>query len=368
MTDSYFVQGERRAHELGNRGPIAFDEDGALRQDIVDAYWRTGFYVFEGLVGAEELGEVTADFDRMMERAPTSSTATTDAAGRPALAADLTKRQFVFVKPLSDPYGGTQENFGRWEAKMAEPEAPVDAPAEVINFVGGGALQLMDTYLRLYGHPQLLAVAERINGPDFVPWNEGMFVKQPGLGASTAWHQDGTTHWDSPELHPGSHGFNFMVQLYPTTPENALWVVPGSHHAKVDIKGQVAANGGSERLPDAVPMLCNPGDVAINNRQALHGAFANTSGGKRVTLVFGFYPRASVLGVVKGDPPVTYEAARVQRRCRIIALAIDARSQRFPDQPRYVYEPLAAELEHNHWNEGTRASLLRNYDTDTMVI
>lgn len=29
-----------------------------------------------------------------------------------------------------------------------------------------GALQLMDAYLRLYGHPRLLTVAEQINGPD----------------------------------------------------------------------------------------------------------------------------------------------------------------------------------------------------------
>ena len=38
MAERYFVDGERRAHELGNRGPIEFDGDGRLRDGILDAY------------------------------------------------------------------------------------------------------------------------------------------------------------------------------------------------------------------------------------------------------------------------------------------------------------------------------------------
>ena len=53
--------------------------------------------------------------------------------------------------------------------------------------------------MRAYAHPLLLRVAENINGEDFVPFTEGYFIKDPGLGASVAWHQDGTTHWDNPK-------------------------------------------------------------------------------------------------------------------------------------------------------------------------
>ena len=71
--------------------------------------------------------------------------------------------------------------------------------------------------------------------------------------------------------------FNFMAQLYGCTPANGVWVVPGSHKlGKIDIKS-VVAKAGSERLPDAVPMVCKPGDIVINNRQVVHGSFANTS-------------------------------------------------------------------------------------------
>ena len=53
--------------------------------------------------------------------------------------------------------------------------------------------------------------------------------------------------------------------------------MPGSHRiGKVDIKAMVEA-AGSDRLPDAVPLVCAPGDVAITNRQCVHGSFANTS-------------------------------------------------------------------------------------------
>ena len=54
---------------------------------------------------------------------------------------------------------------------------------------------------------------------------------------------------------------------------------------------------GSDRLPDAVPLICAPGDVAMCNRQALHCSFANTSDEVRVTVNFGFHRRKSILGV-----------------------------------------------------------------------
>ena len=55
IMDRYIEQGATRADKLGNRGPIAFDQSGKLSQHILDAYWETGFYVFEGLVGLEEI-------------------------------------------------------------------------------------------------------------------------------------------------------------------------------------------------------------------------------------------------------------------------------------------------------------------------
>ena len=269
-------------------GPSATTADGALSEDIVESYWRHGFYVFEGVIGEEELADIERDVRSIQDRAPTEPRGKLDRLGRPALGADGKGGGLALVRPLSDPIGGTAGNNGRHPAKMIEPAVPEGAPEWVLQVVGG-SLQFSDAALRLYAHPDLLRVAETFNGPDFSPFNEVIWIKQPRLGGSVAWHQDGTTHWDTAKFHKGSHGFNFMAQLYGCDATNGLWVVPGSHLAKADIKGWCAA-AGSDRIPHAVPLLCAPGDVAITNRQAVHGSFANTSDACRVTINFGFHP------------------------------------------------------------------------------
>ena len=360
----YAAAGERRAYELGNRGPLRFAADGSVRAEIVSAYRNCGFYVLEGVLGAGELAALRADIDRLLERAPVAPDAQVDAQGRPAAGTDVVGRVFLLARPLSDPVGGTARNRGRHEVKMEEPEPAADAP-EFVAYNIAAQLQLGDSFLRLYGHPQLLRVAEQINGADFTPFAESIFVKQPALGASVAWHQDGTTHWDSPDLDDGTHGFNFLAQLYGSTPRNGLWVIPGSHReGKIDIRARVAANGGDVRLPDAVPMIADAGDVVMCNRQTLHASFANTSPDLRVTLNFGFHRRASVLGVRyerRDGDSVRYDEEYIRQRSRMIAVAIDARRQRFPDEVPYRYRPLEGEGAANRWNQAARATIVRNY-------
>jgi hypothetical protein len=80
---------------------------------------------------------------------------------------------------------------------------------------------------------------------------------------------------------------------------------------------------------------------------------------------FGFLPRRSVLNVTtaKLDGEVeTYDAARLHQRSRMIAIAIDARHQRFPHEPRYVYQPLLGEEDANRWNEEAREAVVKNYN------
>ena len=49
---AYCEAGAGRAHALGNRGPVRFDADGRVHPDILDAYQRCGFYIFEGVLRA----------------------------------------------------------------------------------------------------------------------------------------------------------------------------------------------------------------------------------------------------------------------------------------------------------------------------
>ena len=356
---AYCRDGERRAMALGNRGPIRFTADGALHPDIREAYSRCGFYVFEGVLRPEELADIEADFLDIRSRLPTRQGSPVDAQGRPALGLGLQGLNLSWVKPLSDPVGGTKAAHGRYPVKMFEPRPAAGSPEKIVYLILG-SLQFSEASLRVYGHPGLLAVAAAVNGEDFTPFNEALWMKEPGLGASVAWHQDGWTHWDSPDADEGSHGFNFMGQLYGCGPANGLWVVPGSHRlGKVDIKAWVEA-AGTERLPDAVPLVCGPGDVAMTNRQAVHGSFANTSPDWRVTVNFGFHRRRSVLGVMGGgvhNEPAVYDAARIARRARLIGYAIDARRRRFPDETPFVYAPHAASGEIWRWDAAAQAEI-----------
>ena len=360
---AYLREGEARAMALGNRGPIRFDAGGALHPDIVAAFSRSGFYVFEDVLGAGELADIEADFHDILERLPVEKGSPVDARGRPALGVGHQAPSLFWSKPLGDPFGGTAQANNRHPVKMTEPTPAADAPAEVVYLILG-SLQYSEAFLRVYGHPQLLAVAAGVNGEDFVPFNEALFIKEPGRGASVAWHQDGTTHWDSPAWDEGIHGFNFMAQLYGCTPANGVWIVPGTHRlGKVDI-GAMVARAGSERLPDAVPIVCKPGDVAMTNRQVLHGSFANTSPDWRVTVNFGFHRRRSVLGVAGGgihNAPAVYDEERIRMRSRLIGYAIDARRQRFPEETPFVYQPFAASGERHAWNAEAKAGL-RDYN------
>merc|ERR1712096_105585 len=135
-------------------------------------------------------------------------------------------------------------------------------------------------------------------------------------------HQDGRVFFIKSEegiIAPENltcHGFSFHGSFSDSTPEQCLWVLPGSHYQKhPDVLAgllrkpgtyEVAATSGTRKgifgaddidwLPDAVPMLMKPGDVGMHNRSALHGSFPNKSSGRRLTMQMGFYPRRFIIG------------------------------------------------------------------------
>ena len=366
---TYLLEGQAAALALPNRGRLRFTESGALADEIRAAYSEYGFYVFENVLSDEELDDIKADLDTMRAQFPTGPESQVNAAGEPALGADAKALTLVWSKPLGDPLGGTELANGRHQVKMFEPEADAEAPPAA-PFILLGSLQFSDACLRAYAHPELLKVTESINGSDFAPFNEALFIKEPGIGAAVSWHQDGVTHWDSPDFDEDIHGFNFMAQVYGSTAVNGVWVLPGTHkQGKLDIKALVAESG-SERLEGAVPIVCNPGDVVMCNRQLLHGSFPNCGFEPRITVNFGFHKRSSVLGVMGGgihSDAQVFDEEIVARRSRAIGYAIDARKQRFPDETPYDYQPLAAAANDYRWSESARADL-KDYNLDDLSI
>ena len=114
-----------------------------------------------------------------------------------------------------------------------------------------------------------------------------------------------------------------------------------------------------------------PGDVAISNRQVVHGSFANTSPDWRVTVNVGFHRRRSVLGVTgfyaHDNKPVPYDAERIRKRCEMIGYAIAARQQRFPEETPYDYQPHLQSGERYRWDAAARAAV-HGYNRNDLVI
>ncbi len=356
---SYMMEGQEKAFALGNRGAIRFNDDGSLHPEIVQAYSDYGFYIFENVIEETEMADILEDIEELRSRFPTHPGAAVDSQGRPALGAGCQSPGLTWSKPLSDPLGGTAIANGRHQVKLKDLETPKDAP-DAAPFILLGSLQFSEAALRVYGHPELLKVAAAINGEDFAPFNEVLFIKDAGLGAAVSWHQDGDTHWNSPDFDEGIHGFNFMAQVYGSTPVNGVWVVPGTHKlGKLDIKEMVKESG-CERLKSAVPIICAPGDVVICNRQLVHGSFANAGFEPRLTINFGFHRRSSVLNV-KGagihSPVAVYTDDIIKERSKVIGYAIDARHQKYPDETPYRYQPFAETGERYVWNAAAKESL-----------
>ena len=366
---TYLINGEKNALALGNRGPITFDENGNLSPTIKEAYSENGFYIFEGVLNNEEVEDIKEDLENLRQQFPTGPESTLNAKGEPAMNAESKSLTLVWSKPLGDPLGGTELANGRHQIKMFEPEAKEDAPMAV-PLILLGSLQFSDACLRTYAHPKLLKVAESINGKDFAPFNEALFIKEPGIGAAVSWHQDGVTHWESESFDEEIHGFNFMAQVYGSTAVNGVWVVPGTHKVgKIDIK-KIVAETGSERIDGAVTIVCNPGDVVICNRQLLHGSFPNCGFEPRVTVNFGFHKRSSVIGTQGGgihSEAQVFDDEIIERRSRSIGYAIEARKQKYPNEESYKYHPFEESGKTFIWNDDARKDL-RDYNLEDLSI
>ena len=68
--DRYLADGTVKAYELGNRGPVKYNTNGKLHDEIINAYWQCGFYIFEDVFGAEELSEIETDIFKIIDRLP----------------------------------------------------------------------------------------------------------------------------------------------------------------------------------------------------------------------------------------------------------------------------------------------------------
>jgi hypothetical protein len=65
---------------------------------------------------------------------------------------------------------------------------------------------------------------------------------------------------------------------------------------------------------------------------------------------------------------VTYDADRIDRRSAVIAVAIDARRQHYPQEQAFVYQPFDGREDAFRFNEATFEKVVRNYNLHDLAI
>lgn len=172
--------------------------------------------------------------------------------------------------------------------------------------------------LELLGSPQVLAVAESMCGPNFVPTYESMVFKMEGDGAAVQWHQDA--------VHPRSHRiFNFDLYLDESrSGAGALLVIPGSQWAKHDVCAIDDDFGW--RPPGAIEVEMKPGDVLLHDVMVVHGSPDTVANRLRRTIYYEFRAAEEILE----DGP--WDREWIDRRMRLIPLGMTAFSTSQPEE------------------------------------
>ena len=244
------------------------------------------------------------------------------------------------VKTAGRPSWAERLANGRHQVKLYEPEAAETAP-EFAPFLLLGSLQFSETCLRVYGHPQLLKIAEEINGEDFAPFNESLFIKEPGIGAAVSWHQDGSTHWDNPDFDGGIHGFNFMAQVYGSTAVTASGFCRAVTSREKLISPSLWKNPAANALPELFRWFATPVTLSYAIAVAAR-VFCQYGLEPRITVNMGF-PPAQLCSQCEGagthNEVQVFDEALIAKRSEVIGYGIDARRQRFPDETPFEYKP-----------------------------
>ena len=174
------------------------------------------------------------------------------------------------------------------------------------------------------GSPQVLAVAQSLCGPNFVPTYESMVFKQEGDGEKIPWHQDAVRprNW---------RVFNFDLHLDESrTGGGALRVIPGSQHARADVCELTDQYGWD--APGAIHVEMQPGDVLLHDVMVVHGS--ERAQGKKLRRTIYYEFRAAEEIVAEGP----WDRDWIGGRMCLVPLALKRHREAAPDAPQFGWQ------------------------------
>jgi ectoine hydroxylase-related dioxygenase (phytanoyl-CoA dioxygenase family) len=177
--------------------------------------------------------------------------------------------------------------------------------------------------LELLGCPQVLAIAESLCGPNFVPTYESMVFKQEGDGQAIPWHQDA--------VHPRKYRiFNYDLYLDASRADGgALRVIPGIQQQKRDICALNEEWGWNH--PDVQIVEMEPGDVLLHDVMIVHGSEQVEGKDLRRTIYYEFRAAEEILE----EGP--WDREWIDRRLRLVPIGLKRYHAAFPHTEQFQW-------------------------------
>ena len=139
-------------------------------------------------------------------------------------------------------------------------------------------------YARMVRHPKIVAVLQRLWGPDIRFDLSKLNLKAAGFGSPVEWHQDWAFY---PHTNDDLAAVGIMIDDF--TPENgSMLVLPGSHtgpvydhHANGHFVGGIDPSTSGIDFSKAVMCTGPAGSITVHHVRLVHGSAANVSGQPR---------------------------------------------------------------------------------------
>ncbi len=163
------------------------------------------------------------------------------------------------------------------------------------------------TYARMVRHPRIVAVLQKLWGPNIRFDISKLNLKAAGFGSPVEWHQDWAFY---PHTNDDLAAVGIMVDDF--TPDNgSMLVIPGSHtgpiydhHAKGHFVGGMDPTLCDVDFSKAVMCTGKAGSITVHHARLVHGSSANVSGHPRRFLLHQ-YRAADAWPLI--HPPTAWE-------------------------------------------------------------
>lgn len=198
-------------------------------------------------------------------------------------AADYARDGFVFPVDIL-PCAEAEALRADLEAGEA---ALVDDPQKLA-LLRGYPARLLPSFDALVRHPNMIAAAQAVLGPDVLVWGSGLFIKEANTPHYVSWHQD-LTYWGLDQ----EDEVTVWVALSPATVESGcMRFIPGTHRERIvphtdTFSGENLLTRGQELAvqvneADAVAAELQTGQASVHHGHLFHASGPNKTGDRRI--------------------------------------------------------------------------------------